>query len=921
MVRRIAVSIITSIVLIILLLAAAVAVLYTHVLPAVVQDVKTLEFIKQEAKKSFNVDVDIQNPVLKTHLSPEIGFSISRISASQNGKKLLEVENLDMALSFSRIDSKKITLKKLVFDNVFMDVNGLLKLAQEQPQEQQEFDTGGWRVEISPDSELMLKNLAVLYTFAPDTNIKVSGKNIALVEDVKDSDIKHLHFNVLTDILAGKNLIKLSFVDDNKVYFKGEKLYLENPAFKINNSKVFLNSVIDKNGKYNLSLNSTRFDARDAVKLMILDPNMREMLSYFGNVRGTFNFDIQAENDNINGKINFNTMHLSLIPFADLPVTATQGFVTIDNKQILLKDFVGYYGKNKENKAKMEGVVRDYMKSVDTEIVIKGTATNELARDYISKLAGVKLELTEKTHTRLTINSIYDKVDIKWFFPLKKGKDILLEGHSFSPKDKDRALRADFHLQGNLFAIKSINYYVEENLKRGEKTDPIINISGNMDARDFSIKDLGFVITKPLPSEFLNAFTGGNTFKNGTIAGNLNYVYKNGLPQLDGKLEIDNVRIPSQRLSIKKGLLTTNKDSILLEAQGRFRRSAYHFDGDIVNNLALPVVIRDVNFKLEEIDIERLLTALNKEAAEAAQNQQQSVIDEDDVAPILFEPNLLVIENCHLKLDRGKYKKIDFGNLDAVLTLDKKGNLSVQSNKFDFAKGISTLKVVCDLVKQEYYIRLGAKDVDIDLVATSILDLEKEITGRASALLELNTDDKFKLNGLMKFSVKDGSITKLGLVQYVLNVASIFRNPAAMISPSTVADLVSVPDGTFKSINGELNIKDNVVRNMKIKSSSPHLSSFIAGRMNLETGDTSLRIYTKFSTRDKGMAGVLRNVSLNSLAQRFDTPTSNDADYYAAEIAQLPEIEAKEKDSQIFLTKVEGDVQNNNFISSLKKVR
>jgi len=196
-----------------------------------------------------------------------------------------------------------------------------------------------------------------------------------------------------------------------------------------------------------------------------------------------------------------------------------------------------------------------------------------------------------------------------------------------------------------------------------------------------------------------------------------------------------------------------------------------------------------------------------------------------------------------------------------------------------------------------------------------------DASGTASALLELNTDNKFKLNGLIRFTVVDGTITKLGYVQYVLNAAALFRNPFAMISPSTLLDLVNIPEGMFNLIDGELNIRDNIIHRMQIKSASPQLSSYIAGRYNLETRDTSLRIYTKFSSRNKGFAGFLRNISLNSLARKIDAGDRNTANYYASEIARLPEIDAREEECQIFLTKVEGDVENNNFISSLKKIK
>ena len=137
-----------------------------------------------------------------------------------------------------------------------------------------------------------------------------------------------------------------------------------------------------------------------------------------------------------------------------------------------------------------------------------------------------------------------------------------------------------------------------------------------------------------------------------------------------------------------------------------------------------------------------------------------------------------------------------------------------------------------------------------------------------------------KLNGSIKFLVENGTIQKVGLVEYVLKFAALFRNPIATISPSVFSDLVNVPEGNFDRITGVLELKDNVIESMRIKSSSPQLSSFIAGRYNLETSDAALRIYTKFSNRNKGFAGALRNISLNALANRMPMNTRNDAHYY-----------------------------------------
>ena len=134
-------------------------------------------------------------------------------------------------------------------------------------------------------------------------------------------------------------------------------------------------------------------------------------------------------------------------------------------------------------------------------------------------------------------------------------------------------------------------------------------------------------------------------------------------------------------------------------------------------------------------------------------------------------------------------------------------------------------------------------------------------------------------------------------------------------------DIINVPEGRFDKISGSLNIKDNVVRNINIKSSSPTLSALIRGRFDMERHDASLRIYTRFSTDRKSVFGFLRNMSLNTLANKVQMNTRNDANYYESELKELPSIEVDDDKAQVFLTQVEGDVEHFNFISSLKKIK
>ena len=73
--------------------------------------------------------------------------------------------------------------------------------------------------------------------------------------------------------------------------------------------------------------------------------------------------------------------------------------------------------------------------------------------------------------------------------------------------------------------------------------------------------------------------------------------------------------------------------------------------------------------------------------------------------------------------------------------------------------------------------------------------------------MELDTDDSLKLNGRIQFRVYEGIIAKIGLVEYAMKVAALFRNPLTMVTPTVISDLVSIPEGKFDQIDGDLRLK------------------------------------------------------------------------------------------------------------------
>lgn len=905
-------------------LAAAPFVLYLEVLPHAVASPKTTAYVSKVLKKHAGVDLVVKNARLDTSLTPVLGFNVAKVSLSKDKKEVFNLENFGIELSLSEIFKKRIIINQLGADYIFADIDALSSLmpaAEKGPDKKTEFD---WDIDLF-SAKMFVKECLFTYK-ANDTSIRLRGKDF----EINNQDAKnYIHFKFFTEFEKNNKKVIIAAADRDTIYIENHKINVDNFAFFINRSKITVNAYADNKKQYYLEAAANNFNIKDIIEIIesnLIINNGSEMLAGFKDLNGSFNSKIVIANNKIDGKVTLNNFSCKLIPLNNLPLKLNSGIALINNKDIILKDVVGYYGSGKENSLNIYGGIYDYFKTAKTVITTDATVTNEFAAQYLSKVVGYPFSIIGKGGARIVFEALGTKMDLTFLCKLAKGSDFLVDGASLSPASYDRAAKAVMHFEGDNINIETIDYYIAEVIDKGSKLQPILTLDGNVRITDGFIRDLGFNIPKPLPSEFLNIFMQQKVFRKGTIAGNLRYINTGAVPKIKGDMTLKDIRIPAQRLFIKEAKLQTNKGSIILSSNGRYRRTSYDVSGNLLNEIKLPIVVNSIKLKIDELDIEKIMASFNRQYASTEINQAafttvQDMDDDDDSDVVAFNPGMLIIKECIFNVVKGSYKGIDFANLVSNLSLDKNGVLKVESNKFDIAEGISSAKIVCDLKKHLYSVRLGIKDVNSDIMATSLLALEREISGKASGLIELNTDDSMKLNGSIKFAIKNGTIQKIGLVEYVLKFTALFRNPLAMISPATFMDLVNVPEGKFEKISGELFMKDNVVERMKIQSSAAQLSSLIVGRFDLESRDASLRIYTKMSNRNKGFAGALRNISLNSLANRVPLSGRNDSNYYAAELSLLPEIDADEKDCQVFLIKADGDVEHNNFLSSLKRIK
>lgn len=904
----------------ILLVVALVVFSYVKVLPFIVSNEHVISFVERTVKDSVGVDIVIKKPVLKTGFSSNIDFKTDKIFLKKDEEKLFAVSEFDVSISLKELFKRKIIVNRFGADKFFLDVDNLLR-AFNQDNTQNSSQQLAWNIDLF-DSVLYLNEFYLRYNLDNGTDVHLKAMNISVDNTQKIERFVHLNFD--SEIIKDGKSVNISFKDEDKIVIKNKKIYVNDCELVLNKSKMFFNAEASSDKDYTLTVYANRFFIPDVLKLLetnIVENNVNETLSVLDTINGDFDFKVTLKNGNVSGDIVVNKVASKIKLLADMPFVINQGIIKIKQNDLILQDFKGYYASNKSNEFSFTGDVKEYLTVADTNIDATALLTNDFVQNYLSKTAMLPLSLTGKSKTKILVHALGENLDVTMMGKIAKGDDILVYGQSLSPVNYDRALKAVLHAKGDDLNIETINYYIAKELTKDSKgVEPILSLNGNLRMSDAKIYDIGFEIPKPLPSEFLNVLIGQKLFKGGKFYGNMHYIDDGNYPVIDAKLVAEQIRIPSQRLFLNKGEIKTEDNLIKIIADGRFRRCIYDFNGKIVNAIKFPIVVKRTDLIVDNLDIERLMNAFSQPVLTENVSTVE-VDDNEDDTPIAFDFSNLIIEESNINILKGSYKEINFADVKATMSLDKNNIFRLKSNRFEIAEGHSSADVNCDLNNQKYSLKLGIKDVDADLMSTAILNLKREISGKASGLIELNTDDTFKLNGGIKFIVKNGSIQKIGLVEYVLKFAALFRNPIAMISPTVFSDLVNIPDGNFDKITGDLKLKDNRIELMKIKSYSSQLSAYIVGCYNLENSDAILRIYTKFSNRRKGFAGALRNFSLNSLANRIPLNSRNNATYYEAELAQIPSIDAEEKDCQVFLTKVDGDVEHFNFISSLKKIK
>ena len=99
--------------------AAAVAV-YLKVLPWAVSNPKVLSYVEDISSKALGTDVRIENPILKTSLTPMLYFGVGKVNLSdKNGKVLSDKELKNKVIDNPRYYDIALPIRKRLNEEFF----------------------------------------------------------------------------------------------------------------------------------------------------------------------------------------------------------------------------------------------------------------------------------------------------------------------------------------------------------------------------------------------------------------------------------------------------------------------------------------------------------------------------------------------------------------------------------------------------------------------------------------------------------------------------------------------------------------------------------------------------------------------------------------------------------------------------------
>lgn len=884
---------------------------------------------------------------------------LANLKVDKNGKFLLEKylnknspnKILDSAFQISSnmpdINAKKYRISFINGVNTYSIKGNDLKISD---------FISGERIKLKTNGELILNQRKQIFynirvfsqTLECDKNQKINF--IKIFEDLYKyninaeifADLKIKDKKDYTDINGKVNIDRISFVFGQKVFpksslkldFIGNKAKINSSLHVDANSKAVITGLF-KNGKnklIDLQVSSDKINLKDIVlivKAMSKPFGIKNLQDISANGFLKANFSLKSDFKKIhsngylkieNGSI-INKLHNIYLNSINSDIDFSQDSIKINTtKADLNGQPIVISGKiNKDANANIFVLASNIQLS---KILLALNQQKLLKENVVNGLVNVKILLKGPLNKALPdCNIIINNADLKnkkTKTRVKLAKATIQSNYLKEHKGKAEitGLKVISNIPA-LISVPKLTLFFNKNNLNIEKTYLYLNnIKANLYGQisNLTLNPHLDYINIIIPNEVsmpIAGYAGSNIVLKGEL--NINGdLYK---PQIQGEMNIPLVNIPSLSVVSKNASLQFSKDIKLNCSQLQLANSLIFLNAQINNDFSKGIVMKNVNFSADNIDLNYLVPILKK-------------MNKNSDLPL--KVTVLKGNNSIAKFKAGgvtsKNITSDIALKNNILYLD---DLTGDSY-FGKIKG----KISYDFINKNTQLNLQGRGLSANPALTGLTGRNDDIKG------QMDFDSNIKMNGYSKnellkslqgnvnFIISNGQMGILGKFEHLLYAQNIISNNVFKATLNLMAKALTVKNtGVYKYMKGQMTFSNGWANIHWIKTSGPSMSLYITGRCYLPDNIANLIILGRISddvvrilgpigefSVDKAIANIPKIGEITSFLINQFTVNPN-----YENISEIPYLSPKtEFPTKEFKVVIDGEVHKQSSVKSFK---
>lgn len=581
----------------------------------------------------------------------------------------------------------------------------------------------------------------------------------------------------------------------------------------------------------------------------------------------------------------------------------------------------------------IDGYVTNIFKEPNANLYLNSKPTQKFIEKYLNKNAAYPLKIKGDIVYSSRIRGTKDSFGVKTEVSMAEDSSIYYMGSTLGDTNDAIRIFIDANLskkQPNVTSIYVNNFQYDKLINSQNDKEFVsqqMNARGqiNFGANDIKFNDFKVRTQNPTDAKLFNLLFKKPLIKQGVFSSNLRINNSISSPKMIGSLNFTGINIPLFDTMIKDISLDFANDNIDIKSKGEIFSNKLTFFGNMENRLIAPYVVNDVDIYLDNLDINKIISSLQKmdfSSGGAKTNEQKLALSPPDLTN-------LVIKKAKIKAENVLVKNVSAKKLDADCTLNEKLVFSVDNFKFDIAQGAVNGSFDYNLLNSKTSLDLHVDNVNANSIADTLFDLPNQIYGSLTGKVNLTCNGKTNktcmdtLSGTGGFRVVDGKMPKLGSLEYLLKAANIIKSGVTGITLNSIIDLITpLKTGQFENINGSFNITSGIADSIQIFSKGKDLSIFITGTYNFSNLIADMEVFGRVSKKVSNGLGAIGNTSLNTLFNAIPglhLEESNNPDF-VKNLNKIPGFELNDKTYRIFSAEIYGDIKGDNYVQSFKWV-